>query len=146
VLPLGAQELLRGLSAPIVAAIEAVCTVHELDRGAVLAREGDDAHTVYFVLAGRIGVRLRLDGAHGGRLAAFGAGVAVGESALLESATRSADLVVERPSIVAELRVDDLHAVEREHPGARATIYANLAQTLSDRLRRANQRIRALEQ
>jgi glutaminase len=147
VLPLEAQELLRGLSATVVAAIEAVCTVRELDRGAVLAREGDEAHAVYFLLSGRIGVRLRLDdGAHGGRLAAFGPGVAVGESALLESSTRSADLVVERPSIVAELRVDDLHVVEREHPGARATIYANLAQTLSDRLRRANQRIRALEQ
>ena len=47
---------------------------------------------------------------------------------------------------MAELRVDELDALEREHPGLKATVYANLAQTLSDRLRRANGRIRALEQ
>ena len=145
--PLAEQELLRGLSTEAIEAIAAVCTVEELDNGAVLAREGEDADSVFFLMAGRVSVWLRMpDQRHGRRLASFGAGVAVGEMALLESSTRSADLVLEAPSTVAELRVDELDALEREHPGLKATVYANLAQTLSDRLRRANGRIRALEQ
>ncbi|MBM3658368.1 MAG: glutaminase A [Actinobacteria bacterium] len=145
--PLSEQELLRGLSAEAIAAVEGACTIGQLDTGAALAREGQDADSVFFLLSGRVSVWLRLpEQRHGRRLASFGAGVAVGEMALLESSTRSADLVLEAPSTVAELRVDELDALEREHPGLKATVYANLAQTLSDRLRRANGRIRALEQ
>ncbi len=118
-----------------------------MDNGTVLAREGEDADSVFFLLSGRVSVWLRIaDQRHGRRLASFGPGVAVGEMAFLESSTRSADLVLEQPSTVAELRVDELDGLERDHPGLKATIYANLAQTLSDRLRRANGRIRALEQ
>jgi SulP family sulfate permease len=102
---------------------------------------------VFFLLSGRVSVWLRIDGQrHARRLASFGGGVAVGEMALLEASTRSADLVLEQPSVVAELRVDELDPLDVQHPGLKATIYANLAQTLSDRLRRANGRIRALEQ
>jgi glutaminase len=147
VLPLGDQELLRGLPPDAIDAIEGVCTFAELGAGAVLAREGDDADSVFFLLSGRVSVRLRVDEQrHGRRLASFGAGVAVGELALLEASTRSAYLVLEQASTVAQLRVDELDGLDAEHPGLKATIYANLAQTLSDRLRRANGRIRALEQ
>lgn len=147
ILPLAEQELLRGLPAEAVDALEAACTIEEYDIGAVLAREGEDADSVYFLLSGRVSVWLRIaDQRHGRRLASFGPGVAVGEMAFLESSTRSADLVLEQPSTVAELRVDELDGLEADHPGLKATIYANLAQTLSDRLRRANGRIRALEQ
>jgi CRP-like cAMP-binding protein len=114
----------------------------------VLAREGEDADSVFFLLSGRVSVWLRTDDHRhpGRRLASFGAGVAVGEMALLDSATRSADLVLERPATVAEFRVADLDELDALHPGLKATIYANLAHSLSDRLRRANGRIRALEQ
>jgi glutaminase len=146
VLPLAEQELLRGLSDDEVAAIEAASTIADLEIGSVLAREGEEAESVFFLLSGRVSVWLRIEGdRHGRRLASFGAGVAVGEMALLERSTRSANLVLEQPSTVAELRIDDLDTVEQEHPGVRAKIYANLAQTLSDRLRVANGRIRALE-
>jgi CRP-like cAMP-binding protein len=121
--------------------------ITDFDAGAVLAREGQDADSVYFMLSGRVSVRLHVDGqGHGRRLASFGAGVAVGEMALLDAGSRSADLLLERASTVAELRVDDLDALDRELPGLKGTIYANLAHSLSDRLRRANNRIRALEQ
>ena len=146
-LPLVDQELLRGLSSDAVAAVEAVMTIENLDAGAVLAREGEDADSVYFLLSGRVSVWLTIDDQrHGRRLASFGPGVAVGEMALLHAATRSADLVLEQASTVAELRVEDLDSLDREFPGFKATVYANLAHSLSDRLRRANGRIRALEQ
>jgi CRP-like cAMP-binding protein len=72
--------------------------------------------------------------------------VAVGELALLDAGTRSADLLVDAPSVVAELRVEELDLLDQDFPGLKATVYANLAHSLAHRLRRANDRIRALEQ
>jgi len=146
-LPLAAQELLRGLPDDAVTALEAATTPRDLPESTVLAREGDPAESVYFLLSGRVSVWLRnADRARGQRVASFGPGVAVGELALLDAGARSADLVLEAPSRVAELRVDALDPLDREFPGLKATVYANLAHSLSDRLRRANGRIRALEQ
>jgi hypothetical protein len=47
---------------------------------------------------------------------------------------------------VATLAVRDLHDLDAALPGLAATVYANLAHSLSERLRRANGRIRTLEQ
>jgi anti-anti-sigma regulatory factor len=146
-LPLASQELLRGVAPEQLAAIEDTVSIEELGIGAYLAREGDASDCVYFLLSGQISVRLPIEG-HGNapRLAGFGAGAAVGELALLDESPRSADLVVDRPTRVATLSVRDLDDLDAELPGLKATIYANLAHSLSERLRRANGRIRALEQ
>jgi SulP family sulfate permease len=146
-LPLASQELLRGITPEQLAAIEHVADVTELGAGEFLAHEGEDSDSVYFLLAGRISVRLQVEGrANTRRVAGFGPGVSVGELALLDESPRSADLVVERPARVAVLMVRDLEDLDAEFPGLKATIYANLAHSLSERLRRANGRIRALEQ
>jgi len=146
-LPLASQELLRGVTPEQLAAIEHAVVVTELDAGEYLAREGDDSDCVYFLLSGLISVRLQVEGRPAGRrVAGFGAGVSVGELALLDESPRSADLVVERSATVASLSVRDLDDLDVELPGLKATIYANLAHSLSERLRSANGRIRALEQ
>jgi glutaminase len=151
-LPLARQELLRGVAPEQLAAIEEAVSFEELGVGAYLAHEGDPSDCVYFLLSGQISVRLaphdrRGDG-HGNapRLAGFGPGAAVGELALLDESPRSADLVVDRPTRVATLSVRDLDELDAALPGLKATVYANLAHSLSERLRRANGRIRALEQ
>jgi glutaminase len=146
-LPLASQELLRGVTPEQLVAIESTVAVTELGVGEYLAYEGDQSDCVYFLLAGRISVRLQVEGhATGRRVAGFGPGVSVGELALLDESPRSADLVVERPARVASLSVRDLEDLDLELPGLKATVYANLAHSLSERLRRANGRIRALEQ
>jgi glutaminase len=151
-LPLASQELLRGMTSEHLAAIEDTVSVEELGIGTYLAREGDASDCVYFLLSGQVSVRLPIhdrggDGhANAPRLAGFGPGAAVGELALLDESPRSADLVVDRPTRVAVLSVRDLDDLDSELPGLKATLYANLAHSLSERLRRANGRIRALEQ
>jgi glutaminase len=146
-LPLASQELLRGVTPEQLAAIEHAAVFTDLGVGEYLAHEGDDSDCVYFLLAGRISVRLQVEGrATARRVAGFGPGVSVGELALLDESPRSADLVVERPARVASLSVRDLDDLDAELPGLKATVYANLAHSLSERLRRANGRIRALEQ
>ena len=146
-LPLASQELLRGVTPEQLRAIEETVKVTNLGVGAHLAREGDPSDCVYFLLSGQISVRLPVAGhGDGPRLAGFGPGAAVGELALLDESPRSADLAVDRPTRVAALAVRDLDDLDAELPGLKATIYANLAHSLSERLRRANGLIRALEQ
>src|SRR5262249_12416982 len=65
-LPLGAQELLRGVTTEELSAIEAVVEHLELPIGEFLAHEGDASDCVYFLLCGRVSVRLgRDDGSSG---------------------------------------------------------------------------------
>jgi CRP-like cAMP-binding protein len=146
-LPLAAQELLRGVTPGQLAAIERAVEIRDLPAGTFLAREGDPADAVFFLLSGQVSVRLPLDGRDATRrLAAFGPGAAVGELALLDGSPRSADLVVDEESRIAIFSVDDVKQLDHDEPGLEATLYANLAHSLSERLRRANGRIRALEQ
>jgi glutaminase len=142
---LGVQELLGGLAAEELGAVERVVEVLKVPAGEVVFREGDHADAIYFVLSGLVSVRLPLAG--GGRdrrLATLGAGVAVGEMAFLDEGRRSADVVTEVDSVLARLSIDDLRDIGRASPQVIATFSANLARNLSGRLRRANEQVRML--
>ena len=47
--------------------------------------------------------------------------------------------------VLATFPIDQLAAVDAEHPGVAATVYANLARLLVGRLRSANEQIRSLD-
>jgi glutaminase len=142
---LGVQELLRGLTAEELAAVELAVEVRKVGAGEVVFREGDHADAIFFVLAGLVSVRLPLLGDHRDRrLATLGAGVAVGEMAFLDEGHRSADVVAEEESLLARLSIDDLYRIGDELPGVIAKFSANLARNLSGRLRRANEQVRML--
>jgi glutaminase len=144
---LGDQELLQGLTAAELAAVERVAQLVTVEIGEVVFHEGDDADAVFFVLSGLVSVRLHLGGVgRDRRLATLGAGVAVGEMAYLEEGGRSADVVAEEDSSLARVAVDDLHRLAEEFPGVLAKFSANLARNLSGRLRRANEQVRMLAQ
>jgi len=109
---------------------------------------GAPADSVAFILEGRVSVRLPvlLDGdGRTRRLATFGPGVSVGEMALLDETTRSADVVCDEPSRLASLSVRSLRRLEADHPSIGRHIDANIARVLAARLRAANMQIQALE-
>jgi glutaminase len=140
-------DLLVGLGNAELSAIERVLDVRTVAAGTTVIREGEVADEVFFLLEGRISVVLPLDvrfGARSRRLATLGPGVAFGEMALLDEATRSADVVCDEPSIIASLPLRALHDLDRSHPAILATIHGNLAGLLARRLRLANAQIRAL--
>jgi glutaminase len=140
-------DLLQGLSDAELAAVERLAVRRTLDAGATVFREGDRADELLFLLGGRVSVVLPL-GENADdrvrRLATFGPGVALGEMALLDDQTRSADVVCDEDSTVAALSLDGLRGLDAEHPGVRHTLDANLARLLARRLRTANAQIRAL--
>jgi len=143
---LASQELLAGLSAAELLAIELVTELQPVSAGDVIVRTGDVADAMYFVLEGSVSVRVPLANGRSRRLSTLGAGVAFGEMAILDDQPRSADIVADEDGALARLSVADLHEVAFEHPNLAATLYRNLSVALSRRLRSANEQVRALEE
>jgi len=146
---LAAQDLLHGLSPEELAAVTAAARLHRLAAGDVLFKEGDPADSVFFILRGTFTVRLPHGDAEGAdargrRLASLGAGVAVGEMALVGDSGRAADVVAAQDSLVAELSTEELAECAAAHPGLATTLHVNLARVLADRLRRTNEQLRLL--
>jgi len=152
------QELLEGLTADELAAIERVSLMRTVERGEVVFHEGDQADSLCFVLSGLVSVRLPLRadrplGSHSldaaprdRQVATLGPGVAFGELAVLDDGFRSADVVAEEPTVLAELAIDELRRLDSHHPELITKVYANLARNLAGRLRRANEQVRTLAQ
>ena len=141
------QELLDGLTGEELAAVEGASETRKVEPGEVVFREGDQADSLCFVLSGLVSVRLPLDsGQRDRQLATLGPGVAFGELAMLDDGLRSADVVAEEPTVLAELMIEELRRLDADHPELITKIYANLARNLAGRLRRANDQVRTLAQ
>ena len=145
---LAAQELLRGLADDELAALTRVTRSHQLSAGDVLFKQGDPADSVFFIRSGALTVMLAArdddTDAPSRRLARLGAGVSVGEMALVGDNVRSADVVAAQDSEVTELSVAAVAELAASHATLTTRLHANLAQVLSDRLRRANEQLRLL--
>jgi glutaminase len=146
-LPLAEQELLAGMSSVELEAIEVLADVNKLTSGELVFHEGDESDAVYFLLSGRVRVRLPLGGNdRERRLATLGPGVAFGEMAFLDEERRSADVVAETDVVVARLPIAAFRRLGAEHPGITERFSVNMVRNLSARLRRANEQVRRLAQ
>ena len=143
--PLAEQPLLRGLTAAELAAVEAIAAIEQIAAGQTVVREGDRADALYFVLSGRVSVRLVVDGTRAVRLATFGPGMAFGETALVADGVRTADVVTDEPATLARVGVDALRDLGVSDPRFMTTVYENLARQLATWLQRANAQVRALD-
>ena len=79
------------------------------------------------------------------RIATLGPGLTFGEMALLDGGRRSADVIADERVVCYGLSVDHLREIGDEHPNIFNAILANMMRDFSERLRRANDEIRALE-
>lgn len=66
--------------------------------------------------------------------------------ALIDGGRRSADIVADERTVCYGVSVEQLREVGREYPNLLVTIMGNMMRDFSERLRRANDEIRALEQ
>jgi glutaminase len=141
------HPLLHGLTPEESARLMMAAERHELAAGEMVFEEGDVADRMFFVQAGEVSVRLRLaDDQEAKRLTSIGAGAAFGEVALLDGGVRSTGVRAELPTVCWSISRDAVEAMVAEHPHLAAVLFRNLATTLSGRLRRANDEIRALAQ
>jgi glutaminase len=134
--PLAEQELLKGMSAEDVAALEALCETQSYHPGERIIANGDDADSVFFLQRGMVSVKL----ADGVRLATLVPGTAFGELALI-GGPRSADVFADNPVLCQRIPLAAFDAFRAERPAAAEIIVRNLAQLLAHRLLQANTKI-----
>ena len=65
--------------------------------------------------------------------------------AMFDGGKRSADIVAEEHAVCYGFAVQDLYEIGKEHPNLLVTVLTNMTREMSERLRRANEEIRALD-
>jgi glutaminase len=146
---LSALNIFAGLGRDELRHIEAAVRPLVFEKGQAIVREGDEAHLFFVVARGTVTVQLRVkvgDGERIVRVASLGPGVSFGEMALLDGGRRSADVVADERVVCYGFSVEHLREIGATHPNIMTTILGNMMRDFSERLRRANDEIRALEQ
>lgn len=138
-------DLFRGLSDDDCRELEQIVQPMQFETGERMLRRGDPARALFVIARGSASVTVPLEGGRTRRLACLGPGLTVGEMALLDGGARSADVVADEPVVAYALAVDRLRDLARARPGILIAILENLTREFSERLRRANQEIAALE-
>jgi sulfate permease, SulP family len=108
---------------------------------AVLIRQGEKADDLYFLASGRVRVQVALPSGRTLRLRSMLAGAIVGEVAFYLRQVRTADVIVDMPSVVYQLKAADLAALEGSDAELAALAHRIMATTLSEKLAMANKTI-----
>ncbi|SDB07046.1 glutaminase A [Bauldia litoralis] len=147
---LGQLDIFKGLDRDDLRVLEGLVRPMVFEPGQTIVREGDEANLFFVVARGTVTIQLRLDSENESerlvRVASMGPGVTFGEMALLDGGYRSADVVADERVVCYGFSVEQLREVGKTHPALFTTILGNMMRDFSERLRRANDEIRALEQ
>jgi SulP family sulfate permease len=142
---LGEFDLLRDLEHdPGLAALASCARERTLTAGETLFESGDSSDSLFLVRQGTIRVVLPLNGHGYHTLATFGRGHFFGEMAFLARSTRSATAVATTTASLYAVSRSEFDVVARSNPVVAVKIFARLARTLAERLRRADAELRAL--
>jgi glutaminase len=134
-------EPLAGLTMAEVNVVTALLERRQFRPGEIIVQLGAPAGELFFLARGRVSVSVPLLGGAQKRLAAFTAGMAFGEMALLDKAPRSAVVSAETDVECDLLRRESFEQLEETHPRIKIILLRNLALGLSSRLRKANREI-----
>ena len=145
IIPLHEIEIFDGLSTDDLRRLSAEVTTFQFNAGDKIISEGDDARIFFVVGRGSVSVSVNVDGRRPRRIGSVGQGGPFGEMALLDGGKRSADVIADVPVICYGFSVDRIREMSVESPMIMTTILGNLVRIMSDRLRLANDEIRALQ-
>lgn len=148
-LALSKLDIFTGLTPEELSTLEGMVRPMVFEAGQAIVKEGDEARLFFVVASGSVTVQLRLGSGDNERLlrmATLGPGVSFGEMALIDGGHRSADVVANERVICYGFSVEELHEVGRREPNLFTTILSNMMRDFSERLRRANDEVRALEE
>ncbi|MCZ6895914.1 MAG: SpoIIE family protein phosphatase [Gammaproteobacteria bacterium] len=134
-------ELCRGLSYDQVESVFDLCPVKILNAGDVLLEPGQTNHYLYFILSGRLDVRLK--SAASPVADTIGVGETVGEMSIIDGKPTSAHVSAGEASTVIAVHQDVFWSKIATSP----TTVRNLSRILAERMRKRNElTLRALEQ
>ena len=144
--PMRDLELFSGFNGREVERLSAYLTVAEFGPGASIVHYGEASDAIFAVARGLLSVTIPID-PQGRRktLGTMGPGVTFGELALFEAGPRTASVCATTAALCYRLGLDDLTRLAEAEPALYTKLVVNVGRSLSQRLRRANAEITALE-
>lgn len=130
--------LFGGLSDETLQKLAAELTVLHVEPGVEVAREGDNAHEMFAVLAGELEVLRRSKGGVEGRVALLGPGNWFGEMSIVDPQPRSATVRVLSPTVLLRLTSEDFDRLYRRDMKSYLMLVLNITRELARRLRVAD--------
>jgi sulfate permease, SulP family len=121
------------------------CRRLEVQTGDVIARQGEPATSMHFILEGRVGILVDLPDGRTTRVRSLGRHTTVGEMGLLTRQPRSATIQAESPSILYQLDAEAFERIKRERPALSQALLAYVLKVMTERLSFANRVIGVLQ-
>ena len=111
----------------------------------IIARQGEDASSMHFILEGRVGIIVDLPEGRTVRVRSLGPHTTVGEMGLLARRPRSATIQAEAASVLYELDADAFERIKREQPALSQALLGYVIAVMTERLSFANKAIGVLQ-
>jgi sulfate permease, SulP family len=121
------------------------CHRLEVEPDDIIARQGDAATSMHFILEGRIGIIVDLGEGRTMRVRSLGRHTTIGEMGLITRRPRSATIQAESRSVLYELTVDAYEKIKREQPALGQALLSYVISVMSERLAFANRAISVLQ-
>jgi len=116
-----------------------ILRAQKADKGTIVARRGDPAHSMYLIVDGEVEIKLHHKHVH------LGAGDFFGEVAALRQSRRSATVVALRATRLLALDASDLHGLMDREPQLAARIWEAARTRLGSEMEAATGDILAAE-
>ena len=121
------------------------CKRLEVKAGEVIARQGDSATSMHFILEGRVGIIVDVGEGRTARVRSLGGHTTVGEMGLITHSPRSATIQAEAASVLYALDAEAFERIKREQPALSQALLAYVIKVLTERLSFANRLIGVLQ-
>jgi SulP family sulfate permease len=121
------------------------CRRLEVPAGAIIARQGDPAVSMHFILEGRVGIVVDLGEGRTMRLRSLGRHTTIGEMGLISGRPRSATIAAEADSVLYELSAEAYERIKRDEPALGQALLGYVVSVMSERLSFANRAVGILQ-
>jgi SulP family sulfate permease len=121
------------------------CRRLEVAPGDIIARQGDVASSMHFILEGRVGINVDAGEGRTMRVRSLGRHTTIGEMGLITRRPRSATIRAEAASVLYELRTDAFDQIRLEQPALGEALLSYIIAVMAERLSFANRAIGVLQ-
>jgi SulP family sulfate permease len=121
------------------------CRRIEVVTGDIVARQGDPASSMHFILEGRIGIVVDLGEGRTMRLRSLGRHTTIGEMGLITGRPRSATIRAEADSVLYELSAEAFLRIKLDEPALSQALLGYVVSVMSERLSFANRAVGILQ-
>jgi SulP family sulfate permease len=120
------------------------CRRLEVAAGEIIAREGESADSMHFILRGRLSIIVDVGNGRRVHVRSLGRHTTVGEMGLITGQARSATIEAEAMSVLYVLKANAFERIRRTNPALYQALLTYVIRVMSERLGFANRAIGAL--